>query len=140
MQVLIINIEMNIDNILLDKLAVDARTSPRLRMNFDLRDGSDDSSQRMLNALEPGTMIPIHRHSSTSETVVILRGKVVQHFYDDEGNVTDSIYMQPGGPIYAMNVPIGQWHRIEALESGTVILEFKNGAYAPIAGDDVMSI
>ena len=131
---------MNIDNILLDKLTVDARTSSRLRMNLDLRNSDTDSSQRMLNAIEPGSVIPIHRHSNTSETVVVLRGKVVQHFYDDQGNVTDSIYMQPGGPIYAMNVPIGQWHRIESLESGTVILEFKNGAYAPIAGDDVMSI
>jgi cupin fold WbuC family metalloprotein len=94
----------------------------------------------MLNALEPGTIVPIHRHGTTSETVVIIRGKVVQHFYDDEGNVTDSIYMQPGGPTYAMNVPVGQWHRIESLESGTVILEFKNGPYTPITGDDVMSI
>lgn len=131
---------MNIDNKLLDNLTEQAKASSRLRMNFDLRDAADDSSQRMLNAIEPGSVIPIHRHSNTSETVVVLRGKVVQHFYDDQGNVTDSIYMQPGGPIYAMNVPIGQWHRIESLESGTVILEFKNGAYAPIAGDDVMSI
>ena len=131
---------MNIDNKLLDNLTEQAKASSRLRMNFDLRDAADDSSQRMLNAIEPGSVIPIHRHSNTSETVVVLRGKVVQHFYDGHGNVTDSIYMQPGGPIYAMNVPIGQWHRIESLESGTVILEFKNGAYAPIAGDDVMSI
>ena len=135
-----ISLLMNIDNKLLDNLTEQAKASSRLRMNFDLRDGADDSSQRMLNAIEPGSVIPIHRHSNTSETVVVLRGKVVQHFYDDQGNVTDSIYMQPGGPIYAMNVPIGQWHRIESLESGTVILEFKNGAYAPIAGDDVMSI
>lgn len=136
----IIIIEMNIDNILLDKLSTDARTSARLRMNFDLRNSDTDSSQRMLNAIEPCSVIPIHRHSTTSETVVVIRGKVVQHFYDDEGNVTDSIYMQPGGPTYAMNVPIGQWHRIESLESGTVILEFKNGPYVPITGDDVMGI
>lgn len=131
---------MNIDKQLLDNLTDQAKSSQRLRMNFDLRDALDDNSQRMLNALEPGTIIPIHRHSTTSETVVIIRGKVVQHFYDDEGNVTDSIYMQPGGPTYAMNVPVGQWHRIESLESGTVILEFKNGLYTPITGDDVMSI
>lgn len=131
---------MNIDKQLLDNLTDQAKSSQRLRMNFDLRDALDDNSQRMLNALEPGTIIPIHRHGTTSETVVIIRGKVVQHFYDDEGNVTDSIYMQPGGPTYAMNVPVGQWHRIESLESGTVILEFKNGPYTPITGDDVMSI
>lgn len=131
---------MNIDRQLLDNLTDQAKDSPRLRMNFDLRDALDDSSQRMLNAIEPGSVIPIHRHSTTSETVVVIRGKVVQHFYDDEGNVTDSIYMQPGGPTYAMNVPIGQWHRIESLESGTVILEFKNGPYVPITGDDVMGI
>lgn len=131
---------MNIDKQLLDNLTDQAKSSQRLRMNFDLRDALDDNSQRMLNALEPGTIIPIHRHGTTSETVVIIRGKVVQHFYDDEGNITDSIYMQPGGPTYAMNVPVGQWHRIESLESGTVILEFKNGPYTPITGDDVMSI
>lgn len=131
---------MNIDKQLLDNLTDQAKSSQRLRMNFDLRDALDDNSQRMLNALEPGTIIPIHRHGTTSETVVIIRGKVVQHFYDDEGNVTDSIYMQQGGPTYAMNVPVGQWHRIESLESGTVILEFKNGPYTPITGDDVMSI
>lgn len=131
---------MNIDKQLLDNLTDQAKSSQRLRMNFDLRDALDDNSQRMLNALEPGTIIPIHRHGTTSETVVIIRGKVVQHFYDDEGNVTDSIYMQPGGPTYAMNVPVGQWHRIESLESGTVILEFKNGPYVPITGDDVMGI
>ena len=131
---------MNIDKQLLDNLTDQAKSSQRLRMNFDLRDALDDNSQRMLNALEPGTIIPIHRHGTTSDTVVIIRGKVVQHFYDDEGNVTDSIYMQPGGPTYAMNVPVGQWHRIESLESGTVILEFKNGPYVPITGDDVMGI
>lgn len=131
---------MNIDKQLLDNLTDQAKSSQRLRMNFDLRDALDDNSQRMLNALEPGTIVPIHRHGTTSETVVIIRGKVVQYFYDDEGNVTDSIYMQPGGPTYAMNVPIGQWHRIESLESGTVILEFKNGPYVPITGDDVMGI
>lgn len=131
---------MNIDKQLLDNLTDQAKSSQRLRMNFDLRDALDDNSQRMLNALEPGTIVPIHRHGTTSETVVIIRGKVVQHFYDDEGNITDSIYMQPGGPTYAMNVPVGQWHRIESLESGTVILEFKNGPYTPITGDDVMSI
>lgn len=131
---------MNIDKQLLDNLTDQAKSSQRLRMNFDLRDALDDNSQRMLNAIEPGSVIPIHRHGTTSETVVIIRGEVVQHFYDDEGNVTDSIYMQPGGPTYAMNVPVGQWHRIESLESGTVILEFKNGPYTPITGDDVMSI
>ena len=99
-----------------------------------------DSSQRMLNALEPGTVIPIHRHCSTSETVVILRGRAVQWLYDAEGNVTEKVLLEVGGDIPAMNVEKGQWHRLECLESGTVIVEFKDGAYEPIVAEDILSM
>ena len=131
---------MKIDNILLDKLTAQAKESPRLRMNLDLRNSDADSSQRMLNALEPGTVIPIHRHCSTSETVVILRGRAVQWLYDAEGNVTERVLLEVGGDIPAMSVEKGQWHRLECLESGTVILEMKDGAYEPISPADILSM
>ena len=131
---------MKIDNILLDKLTAQAKESPTLRMNLDLRNSDADSSQRMLNALEPGTVIPIHRHCSTSETVVILRGRAVQWLYDAEGNVTEKVLLEVGGDIPAMSVEKGQWHRLECLESGTVIVEFKDGAYEPLVAEDILSM
>lgn len=130
---------MKIDNILLDNLTAQAQASPRLRMNFDLRDSADDQSQRMLNALEPGTILPIHRHRKSSETVAILRGRAVQYLYDDAGNIVDKVLLEAGGEIPAMNVGIGQWHRLEVLESGTVIVEFKNGSYEPIREEDILN-
>lgn len=131
---------MNIDKQLLDSLTIQAQASPRLRMNLDLRDSAVDESQRMLNALEPGTVLPIHRHRTTSETVVILRGRAVQYLYDESGNETDSILLEVGGEIPAMQISKGQWHRIESLESGTVIVEFKNGCYEPITPEDILLI
>jgi cupin fold WbuC family metalloprotein len=129
---------VNIDKTLLDNLSFQAKASPRLRMNMDLRDSAEDQSQRMLNALEPGTVLPIHRHRKTSETVAILRGRAVQYLYDDEGNETDAVLLEAGGEVPAMQVEMGQWHRLEALESGTVIVEFKNGAYEPIGPEDIL--
>ena len=129
---------MNIDKTLLDNLSFQAKASPRLRMNLDLRDSAEDQSQRMLNALEPGTVLPIHRHRKTSETVAILRGRAVQYLYDDNGCETDSVLLEAGGEVPAMQVEMGQWHRLEALESGTVIVEFKNGAYEPIDPEDIL--
>ena len=129
---------MNIDKTLLDNLSFQAKASPRLRMNMDLRDSAEDQSQRMLNALEPETVLPIHRHRKTSETVAILRGRAVQYLYDVEGNETDAVLLEAGGEIPAMQVEMGQWHRLEALESGTVIVEFKNGAYEPIGPEDIL--
>lgn len=131
---------MNIDKQLLDELTAKAQSSPRLRMNHDLRDSADDQSQRMLNALEPGTVLPIHRHRATSETVVIIRGRAVQWLYDDEGSVTGSVLLEVGGEIPAMQVEKGQWHRLECLESGTVIVEMKDGAYEPIGEEDILQI
>lgn len=129
---------MNIDKTLLDNLSFQAKASPRLRMNLDLRDSAEDQSQRMMNALEPGTVLPIHRHRKTSETVAILRGRAVQYLYDDNGFETDSVLLEAGGEVPAMQVEMGQWHRLEALESGTVIVEFKNGAYEPIGPEDIL--
>ena len=129
---------MIIDNILLDRLTTQAKESLRLRMNLDLRNSDADSSQRMLNALEPGTVLPIHRHRNSSETVAILRGRAVQWLYDEEGKVVEKVLLEVGGDIPAMNVEKGQWHRLECLESGTVIVEFKDGAYEPLVAEDVL--
>ena len=129
---------MKIDNALLDKLTAQAKASPRLRMNLDLRNSDADSSQRMLNAIEPGSVVPIHRHQKTSETVVVLRGSVVEEYYSSEG-VVDAMYeLAAGGPVCALNIPAGQWHTLRALESGTVILEMKDGPYEPIQECDVL--
>ena len=129
---------MIIDNILLDNLTAQAKESPRLRMNLDLRNSDADSSQRMLNAIEPGSVVPIHRHQKTSETVVVLRGRVVEEYYDSEGVCVATYELAAGGPAFGLNIPAGQWHTLRALESGTVILEMKDGAYEPIGVADVM--
>ena len=139
---------MVIDNILLDNLTAQAKESPRLRMNMDLRNSAADSSQRMLNAIEPGSVVPIHRHQKTSETVVVLRGRVVEEYYDDAGVLVESFVLgdchvadAPHNDVpmaCALNIPAGQWHTLRALESGTVILEMKDGAYEPIGAEDVM--
>ena len=130
---------MNITQTLLDALTDQAKASPRLRMNYDLRNSADDHSQRMLNAIEPGSEVPIHRHRSSSETVVCLRGRLVEEFYDDLDRIcTERIELSPNGPVVALNIPAGQWHTVQALESGTVILEMKNGKYEPISDVDIL--
>ena len=129
---------MIIDQHILDDLTAQAKASPRLRMNLDLRNSPSDKSQRMLNALEPGTLLPIHRHMKSSETVVCLRGHLREIFYDDDGQVTEVIDLAPNGHCVALNIPIGQWHTVEVLESGTVILECKDGAYEPIKDEDIL--
>ena len=131
---------MKINAEILDMLTAQAKASPRLRMNYDLRNSSADGSQRMLNALEPGTELPIHRHPKTSETVVILRGSATQYFYDECGNVTEEITIAVGSGCVGMSVEAGRWHRIVSLESGTVILECKDGAYEPIGEEDIMKL
>ena len=131
--------DMKITQALLDDLTAKAKESSRLRMNLDLRDSAEDTSQRMLNAIEPGSPLPIHRHQNTSETVVCLRGRLVEEFYDDlERICIERIELSPNGPVVALNIPAGQWHTVQALESGTVILEMKNGKYEPISDVDVL--
>lgn len=121
---------MIIDQTLLDSLTAQAKANPRLRQAYDLRTTSEDGSQRILNAVEPGTVLPIHRHRGSTETIVVLRGKVVQHYFDDKGNKTASFVLAPYPPetsealkpsetletcACAMSVPVGQWHALESL-------------------------
>ena len=129
---------MKITQALLDELTEKAKASPRLRMNLDLRNSDQDQSQRMLNAIEPGSVVPIHRHSTTSETLVCLRGRLVEEYYSEDGECTETIEMCPGGAVVALNIPAGVWHTVRALERGTVILEVKDGAYEPTRAADLM--
>ena len=127
-----------IDQAVLDKLTEEAKKSERLRMNYDLRNSTEDKSQRMLNAIEPGTVLPIHRHRTSSETVVCLRGHFKEYFYDETGRLTETIDMVPGGNI--INIPVGLWHSLKSLESGTVLLEVKDGPWEPLAAEDILDI
>ena len=129
---------MIIDKQILDELTAKAKDSPRLRMNLDLRNSESDQSQRMLNAIEPGSPLPIHRHTKSSETVVCLRGHLREIFYNDRGEVTEVIDLAPKSDCVALNIPIGQWHTVEVLESGTVILETKDGKYEPLGEGDIL--
>ena len=145
---------MKITQALLDSLTEQAKASPRLRMNLDLRNSADDQSQRMLNAIEPGSPLPIHRHRYTSETVVCLRGRLVWEYYQEvqgsgfkvqgvqepKAELVERIELSPNGQVVALNVPAGQWHTVRALESGSVILEMKNGKYEPLQDCDVLKM
>jgi cupin fold WbuC family metalloprotein len=130
---------MNITQAILDDLTAKAKESERLRMNLDLRNSAEDQSQRMLNAIEPESVVPIHRHQKSSETVVCLRGRVVEEYYDElERICTETIELTPNGPVVALNIPAGQWHTLRSLESGSVILEVKDGKFEPIQACDVL--
>ena len=140
---------------LMDDISAQAKESPRLRQAFDLRTTPEDHSQRILNAVEPGTILPIHRHRGSTETIVCLRGKVVQHYYDDNGNKTASFVLAPYPHetsealkqsetpetcACAMSVPVGQWHALESLEEGSVIFECKDGGYQPLSAEDILEV
>ena len=132
---------MKITQVMLNSLTEQAKASERLRMNLDLRNSDTDGSQRMLNAIEPGSILPIHRHQKTSETMVCLRGKLRVEYYDElERICTDSFIIEPGGSNVAVSIPIGVWHTVHALESGTCILEMKDGAYEPLQDVDILSL
>ena len=131
---------MVIDSKLLDSLSAQAKASPRLRQAMDLRNSASDGSQRMLNALEPGTVLPIHRHRASSETVVVLRGKIEWVFYDDEGNETERVTLDANGEPRMLNVERDRWHSLVCLEAGSVLFESKDGAYEPLGPDEVMEL
>ena len=129
---------MKINHSLLSTLSSRAKASPRLRQAYDLRNTPEDNSQRMLNALEPGTVMPVHRHNKTSETICMVRGKMLMRLYDDKGNVTDEFVMEPCGEHPMVQVEAGQWHSLEVLEEGIVVFEAKDGKYEPVQDEDIM--
>lgn len=131
---------MIINQKLLDNLSAQAKANPRLRQAYDLRTTPNDSSLRILNAVKLGTVLPTHRHRGSTETIVCLRGKVVQHYFNENGNKTASYELAPESAQVAMSVPVSQWHAFESLESGSVIFEAKDGAYEPLTDEDTMTL
>lgn len=131
---------MRIGKDLLDSVSEKARVSSRLRMNYDMRNSTEDCSQRMLNALEPGTELPIHRHRATSEVCIVLRGKAEEIFYDVLGNETERVLMIPGSDCPGVVIESGRWHKIVSLEADTVIFEAKDGPYEPLTQEDILTL
>lgn len=131
---------MVIDKKILDELTRQAKENPRLRQAMDLRNSPEDGSQRMLNALEPGTVMPIHRHHGSSETVVILRGKIKWVFYDNEGKETESVILDANGEQRMLNVERDRWHSLVCMESGSILYESKDGPYHPLEENEVMNV
>lgn len=131
---------MIIESSILDTLSEQAKVNPRLRQSYDLRNSAEDKSQRMLNALEPGTIIPIHRHRNSSETMIVIKGSLKEYFYDDQGNVTGEWICAPNTNCVGLNIPAGQWHNLDCLEPGTVLFEAKDGAWAPLENNDILSL
>ena len=129
---------MLLDNKFFDGIQEQAENSPRRRMNYDLRTSAEDSSQRMINVLMSDTVVPIHRHTETSETVVVCRGAIREEFYDDQGHKTEEFILRGGGECPAIQVPKGVFHTTVCLEDGSVIFEAKDGAYKPISPEDVL--
>ena len=127
-----------IDKVLIDKVSKVASESPRLRMNYNFHESPESKSQRLLNALEPGTVMSVHRHNDTSETYVLLRGKLKVMFYNSSKELIESAVLEPAAGVYGVNIPAGQWHSLEVLEHDTVIFEAKDGPYVPLGGEDIM--
>lgn len=125
---------MIIDQNLIEDQWKQAAESPRLRQNYDLRTTAGDTSQRMLNALLPGTEVPIHRHEDTSETVVCLCGRLEEMIYEEQADGTflevSRQLLCPAEGRYGMQIPAGAWHTIRVIEP-SVIFEAKDGAYRP---------
>lgn len=129
---------MILDKTLLDKISAQAKVSPRLRMNFNLHESLDSNVQRLFNAMEPGTIVPIQRHQNTAETMMLVRGKMKVFFHNPEGDIIDTFILSPKDCIYGVHIPVGQWHSVEVLESGTVMFEVKEGPYSPLSKEDII--
>lgn len=129
---------MIIDKSLLDSVTSGAKESNRLRMNYNFHDSLDAPCQRLLNALEPGTIVPIHRHQHTSETYILLRGKLRMMFYNDDKEIIEETILSSESTNYGIHIPAGVWHAMEVLASGTVIFETKDGPYMPIQECDIL--
>jgi cupin fold WbuC family metalloprotein len=129
---------MLIDKKLLDEVTERAKASERLRMNYNLHDSLEAKAQRLLNALEPGTVLPVHRHRHTAETYMLLRGRLRIFFHDNDGRVSESFLLDPLEGQYGVHIPAGQWHSLEVLQSGSVIFEVKDGPYEPLGEGDML--
>lgn len=131
---------MLLDKKLLDGVSSRAKASERLRMNYNLHEAMDSKAQRLFNALEPGTILPIHRHQYTSETYILIRGRIDVMFYNEQGVEIERFALNPQEDNYGVHIPKGQWHTLEVLESDTVLFEVKDGPYTPLIPEDMMII
>lgn len=131
---------MIIDKALLEIVSEQAKASPRLRMNYNFHKSLEDKCHRMLNAIEPGTEIPIHRHPDKDESFVVLRGKVRSTTYNNDGSVIESVVLCPENGLYGVDIPKGVWHKLESLESGSVVFECKEGPFVPHEEDGVLCL
>lgn len=131
---------MIIDKAFLDKVSGQAKESPRLRMNYNFHQSLDDKCHRFLNAVEPGTEVPIHRHPTKDESFVLLRGKVKVTIHNDDGSIKDSVVLNPKEGLYGVDIPKGVWHKIESLESGSVFFECKEGPFVPHEADGILKL
>lgn len=129
-----------IDNDLIDSVVAQAKESPRLRMNYNFHESLDDKCHRLLNALEPGTVVPVHRHPTKDESFVILRGKIRVNTYNDAGEVTESVVLSLADGKYGVDIAKNVWHGVECLESGSVIFEVKEGPFVPHDKDGILEI
>lgn len=131
---------MVIDKKLLDKVSAEAKESPRLRMNFNFHQSLDEKCHRFLNAVEPGTVVEIHRHPTKDETFVILRGKVKVTTHNDYGSIIESVVLCAEEGRYGVNIPKGVWHTLESLESGSCIFECKEGPFVEHEVDGILEL
>lgn len=127
-----------INSTLLNEVTAQAQESPRLRMNHNFHDSLEAKAQRLLNALEPGTLLPIHRHPHTAETYLLLRGKIRVMFYNDAKEETEATILEPLIGSFGVHIPANQWHTLEVLESGSVLFEVKDGPYTPLEEADIL--
>lgn len=131
---------MLLNHQLLEEITEQARQNPRLRMNYNLHDSLDAKAQRLFNAMEPGTVLPVHRHRNTSETYILIRGAIRVLLYDDNKTLISSYEISDKNDNFGFHIPKSQWHTLEVLESGTVIFEVKEGPYAPLSDEDILVI
>ena len=131
---------MIIDKQLLDQVSEQAKESPRLRMNHNFHQSLEDKCHRFLNAVEPGTVVPIHKHPTKDESFVILRGKVRVTTHDDEGSIIEDVVLSQESGNYGVDIPKNVWHKLEALESGSVIFECKEGPFVEHEEEGVLDL
>ncbi len=131
---------MIIDEQILNELSLQATENKRLRMNLNFHDNLEDDVQRLLNAMEPGTVLPVHRHKNTEVTYFVLRGKVEVLIYDDNKQLKSKEILSPHEGKYGIHIAKGEWHNLNVLEKGTVIFEVKKGPYKILSENDIMHL
>lgn len=131
---------MVIDEKLLDQVSTQAKDSPRLRMNYNFHKSLDEKCHRFLNAVEPGTKVPIHKHPTKDETFVLLRGKVRVTTHNDDGSIKEDTILCPEEGKYGVNIPKGVWHKVESLASGSCFFECKEGPFVPHEEDGILEL